>query len=194
MTMTFLSFKDGFLIYFLMKKYEWRFYRKINSHHYCANKRTTARVLTVKHYKGNEGRPTIESKIENRKLKTYPRFSLETITSQHWVKLLRYRKEAGSPWFYWSKLRRNYSDMQIFSNNESNNVNVLPVKKIHVVTVRSWDTQSKAVGISYCHKIRSVFMSTILSCSYIKFFVVLTPLRSSDVNDRKLESPSDKSE
>lgn len=194
MTMTFLSFKDGFLIYFLMKKYEWRFYRKINSHHYCANKRTTARVLTVKHYKGNEGRPTIESKIENRKLKTYPRFSLETITPQHWVKLLRYRKEAGSPWFYWSKLRRNYSDMQIFSNNESNNVNVLPVKKIHVVTVRSWDTQSKAVGISYYHKIRSVFMSTILSCYYIKFFVVLTPLRSSDVNDRKLESPSDKSE
>lgn len=129
MTMTFLSFKDGFLIYFLMKKYEWRFYRKINSHHYCANKRTTARVLTVKHYKGNEGRPTIECKIENRKLKTYPRFSLETITPQHWVKLLRYRKEAGSPWFYWSKLRRNYSDMQIFRNNESNNVNVLPVKR-----------------------------------------------------------------
>ena len=84
--------------------------------------------------------------------------------------------------------------MQIFSNNESNNVNVLPVKKIHVVTVRSWDTQSKAVGISYYHKIRSVFMSTILSRYYIKFFVVLTPLRSSDVNDRKLESPSDKSE
>ena len=85
--------------------------------------------------------------------------------------------------------------MQIFSNNESNNVNVLPVKKIHVVTVRSWDTQSKAVGISYCLKIRSVFMSvTTLSCYYVKFFVVLTPLRSSDVNDRKLESPSDKSE
>lgn len=27
-----------------------------------------------------------------------------------------------------------------------------------------------------------------------QIFVVLTPLRSSDVNDRKLESPSDKSE
>ena len=130
MTMTFLSFKDGFLIYFLMKKYERRFHRKINSHHYCANKRTTARVLKVKHCKGNEGRPFIESKIENRKLKTYPRFSLETITPQYWAKLLPYRKEASSPWFYWSKLRGNYSDMQIFSNNESNNVNnVLPVKR-----------------------------------------------------------------
>ena len=34
----------------------------------------------------------------------------------------------------------------------------------------------------------------IISCYYIKVFVVLKPLRSSDVNHRKLESPSDKSE
>lgn len=39
----------------------------------------------------------------------------------------------------------------------------------------------------------SFYEYDIIMC-YVKFFVVLTPLRSSDVNDRKLESPSDKSE